>query len=194
VSVIEKVVGYKKIKFHTHENVGYGDVVLPEMQMHTSGLWLTVPEQVVQAVMQREEVSRPAIIDALRGMSRALHTVASVGLMIDPRDLGRTLGARNEPDGPPTKGDGILFDPTIFLYDQVAGGIGLASRLFDQRDELVRRARKLVDGCPCEDGCPTCIGPSVGGAPGGLGGGPTLNGRKALGLTIWTALGFGPMQ
>ena len=44
VSVVEKVVGYKKIKFHTHENAGYGDVRLPDTQMHTTSFWLTVPE------------------------------------------------------------------------------------------------------------------------------------------------------
>jgi DEAD/DEAH box helicase domain-containing protein len=44
VSVVEKVVGYKKIKFFTHENAGYGDVRLPDIQMHTTRFWLTVPE------------------------------------------------------------------------------------------------------------------------------------------------------
>ena len=44
VSVVEKVTGYKKIKFFTHENAGYGDVHLPEQQMHTISFWLTVPE------------------------------------------------------------------------------------------------------------------------------------------------------
>src|SRR5690606_32210976 len=88
VSVIEKVVGYKKIKFHTHENVGYGDVRLPEMQMHTTGFWLTVPEDIVRA----QPVSRALVIDALRGIANAMHLVAAVGLMCDPRDLGQSLG------------------------------------------------------------------------------------------------------
>src|SRR5919204_6493718 len=50
VSVVEKVVGYKKIKFHTHENVGYGEVRLPEMQMHTTAFWLLFPEALVAAL------------------------------------------------------------------------------------------------------------------------------------------------
>lgn len=159
VSVVEKVVGYKKIKFHTHENVGYGDVHLPEMQKHTSGFWLTFPEDLVQA----QPVSRPAVIDALRGLSHAMHTVAAVGLMIDPRDLGRTLGDRKGEEELPGKsvGDGPGFDPTIFLYDTVAGGIGLAPRLFQERDLVVRRARALIEGCGCDFGCPCCIGPEA---------------------------------
>jgi DEAD/DEAH box helicase domain-containing protein len=185
VSVIEKVVGYKKIKFHTHENVGYGDVTLPEMQMHTTSLWLTVPESVVRSMM----APRPAVIDALRGVASALRTVACVGLMIDPRDLGKTLGSKDDADGPPRKDGGVGFDPTIFLYDNVPGGVGLAARLFDQREELLRRVVKLLESCACEEGCPACIGPAAGT---GLGGAPVdAHPRKRLGIAILSALGFG---
>ncbi len=160
VSVIEKVVGYKKIKFHTHENVGYGEVHLPEMQKHTSSFWLTFPEDFVQS----QPESRAVVVDALRGLSKAMHVVGAIGLMIDPRDLGRTLGSRSEDEAPPGKGQGPGFDPTIFLYDTVAGGIGLASRLFEEREELLRRARRLIESCGCDEGCPGCIGPDASGA------------------------------
>ena len=159
VSVIEKVVGYKKIKFHSHENVGYGEVHLPEMQKHTTAYWLTFPEDFVQS----QPEPRAVVVDALRGLSKAMHLVGAVGLMIDPRDLGRTLGSRNEDEAPPGKGQGPGFDPTIFLYDTVAGGIGLASRLFEEREELLRRARHLIESCACEEGCPGCIGPDASG-------------------------------
>ena len=159
VSVIEKVVGYKKIKFHTHENVGYGEVHLPEMQKHTTAFWLTFPEDFVQS----QPEPRAVIVDALRGLSKAMHVVGAVGLMIDPRDLGRTLGSRHEDEAPPGKGEGPGFDPTIFLYDTVAGGIGLASRLFEEREELLRRARHLIESCACSEGCPGCIGPDASG-------------------------------
>ena len=160
VSVVEQVVGYKKIKFYTHENVGYGEVHLPEMQMHTTSFWLTFPEDLVRA----QPVPRPAVIDALRGLSHAMHTVAAIGLMIDPRDLGRTLGDRKDAGDPPgrDRGEGPGFDPTVFLYDHVAGGIGLAPRLFDEREAILRRTRRLIEGCGCDDGCPVCIGPDAG--------------------------------
>ncbi|CAM3393823.1 DEAD/DEAH box helicase [Corallococcus soli] len=188
VSVIEKVVGYKKIKYHTHENVGYGDVRLPEMQMHTSALWLTVPEAVVRSM----DAPRPAVIDALRGLGSALRTVACVGLMSDPRDLGRTLGSRDEPDGPPRKEGGVGFEPTLFLYDNVPGGVGLAARLYDQREELLLRSRKLLESCPCEDGCPACIGPTAGGQPGSAPVG--THPRKRLALDLLAALGVAGVQ
>ena len=164
VSVIEKVVGYKKIKFHTHENVGYGEVHLPDMQMHTTAFWVTVPESVVTA----QRWDRPTVVDALRGLGHAMHTVASVGLMIDPRDLGHTLGDRSEPDEAPGKshGGGPGFDPTIFLYDRVPGGVGLSARLFQERESVLRRTRHLLQGCACDIGCPACVGPVIGAAPG----------------------------
>jgi DEAD/DEAH box helicase domain-containing protein len=159
VSVVEKVVGYKKIKFHTHENVGYGDVRLPEMQMHTTAFWWMVPEAVIESL----PYARASVVDAVRGFGNALHTVAAMGLMIDPRDLGRAMGDRTDAERPPGKRGGAPgFDPTIFLYDHVPGGIGLAPRLFEARDELLRRARGLALDCSCDAGCPACIGPEVG--------------------------------
>lgn len=172
VSVVERVVGYKKIKFHTHENVGYGDVRLPEMQMHTTAFWLTVPEPVLQRLMAEGAGTRPDLLDALSGLNAVMHTVAAVGLMIDPRDLGRCLGSR---DGSGSRGDAV-YEPTLFLYDHVPGGVGLASRLFDERERLMNGARELMENCACEHGCPSCVGPADGGT------------RKALALRVLEAL------
>jgi DEAD/DEAH box helicase domain-containing protein len=178
VSVVEKVVGYKKIRYHTHENVGYGEVALPEMQMHTTAFWLTIPEPIVQ----RQPVVRAQVIDALRGIAHALHTVASVGLMTDPSDLGTAIhDARSAGSSAPAlagraagsgevstvpSAPGASFDPTLFLYDRVPGGIGLSPRIYQARTELLRRARALIDGCGCEQGCPACVGPRLPMEPG----------------------------
>jgi DEAD/DEAH box helicase domain-containing protein len=167
VAVVEKVVGYKKIKFFTHENAGYGDVRLPEMQMHTTSFWLSVPN----VVCERVEAGRAAAIDALRGVGLAFETVATLALMTDPRDLGVTLGdaaPEGTPDAP--DGGGVAmrvrggprpgYDPTLFVYEHVPGGTGLASRIFEQRAELLARTLRLVEGCPCTSGCPACVGPA----------------------------------
>jgi len=158
VNVIEKVVGFKKIKFHTHENVGYGEVQLPEIQKPTTAFWLTFPA----ALISSSGAPRPVTIDALRGLKTAMHTVAAIGLMIDPRDLGQALVDGTEADGLSRPADAAVFDPTVYLYDQVAGGIGLAPRLFEERALLMRRAQKLLQSCDCQDGCPSCIGPTLG--------------------------------
>ncbi|MBI3183982.1 MAG: DEAD/DEAH box helicase [Myxococcales bacterium] len=160
VSVVEKVVGYKKIKFHTHENVGYGEVALPEIQKHTTAFWMIAPEEVLEGL----RASRADLLDAFRGIGHALHTVACVGLMIDPRDLGSTVGSRADPSLPPQKGGEAMptFEPALFLYDHVPGGVGLGSRLYDEREELLRRGRRLIESCACPSGCPGCIGPPAG--------------------------------
>ena len=88
VSIAEKVVGYKKIKFYTHENAGYGEVRLPEMEMHTTAFWVTLPERTFAAVA----AGPSAAIDALRGIGAALEIVATIAMMCDPRDLGTALG------------------------------------------------------------------------------------------------------
>jgi len=159
VKVVEKVTGYKKIKFFTHENAGYGEVNLPEMQMHTTSFWLTLPEALVASF----RVPRAEAVDALRGVGHALETVASVALMCDPRDLGRTLGD-GEDEGEAPGRDPFAkrtggFDPTLFLFDSIPGGVGLAERIHERAPELLGRTRALIASCACKSGCPACVGP-----------------------------------
>jgi DEAD/DEAH box helicase domain-containing protein len=155
VSVTEKVVGYKKVKFNTHENAGYGEVRLPEIELHTTAFWLVLPTGLVKTLLY----GRAAIVDALRGVGIALETVSTLALMCDPRDLATTLGEA-APDGTLGTGSGgVEYDPTLFLYEHVPGGTGLSERIFEARDELLARARTLVAGCPCTYGCPACVGP-----------------------------------
>ena len=161
VSVVEKVVGFKKIKFHTHENVGYGDVRLPDMQMHTTSVWITVPE----ALYAEAGLGRAAAIDGLRGVGRALEMVASLALMCEPTDIGQTLGDKSGEEGEAPgrdfgQGPRPGFDPTIFLFDHIPGGIGLAERIYERVDELLERSRLLISGCDCGEGCPACVGPA----------------------------------
>jgi DEAD/DEAH box helicase domain-containing protein len=162
VKVIEKVTGYKKIKFFTHENAGYGDVHLPPIEMHTTSFWITVPEAVVASF----RLPRGLVIDGLRGLGTALETVSTIAMMCDPRDIGQTLGdgqADEQGGGPardPHSGHTGGFDPTIFLFDAIPGGVGLAERIYERAPELFSRARGLIEGCNCAGGCPACVGPS----------------------------------
>jgi DEAD/DEAH box helicase domain-containing protein len=155
VQVVEKVVGYKKIKFHTHENVGYGDVRLPDLELHTTSCWLTIPESLVMA-FDDEGIGRAALIDALRGVGRALETVATIALMCDPRDIAMSV----EDKSTAAENAGV-FSPTLHLYDAYPGGIGLSPRIYESYATLLARARSLIVGCNCAGGCPTCVGPSM---------------------------------
>jgi DEAD/DEAH box helicase domain-containing protein len=168
VHVVNRVVGFKKIKLHTGENVGYGEVNQPERQMHSTALWLNPPA----APLSRLDRSPAELAEATLAAAYTLHSAAALILMSDARDLGRAVGdARSgwfavsgrvsrggysiPDDGQPV--DGLA--PTIFLFDRYPGGMGLAERLFDLRGDLLRRARAMVRRCACERGCPACIGP-----------------------------------
>ncbi len=159
VSVISKVVGFKKIKFQTHENTGYGEVHLPEMQMHTTAFWLKLGDET-------KHVAPPAQrVDGLRGLGIALETVATFSLMCDPRDIGMTVederaDADGAAEGGTSRAEMRRGQPTLFLYEHVPGGTGLAERIFALRTELFARAHKLVTSCSCAAGCPACVGPA----------------------------------
>jgi DEAD/DEAH box helicase domain-containing protein len=150
VSVVEKVTGYKKIKFYTHENAGYGDVRLPDMQMHTTSFWLTVPETLFVTL------GRATAADALQGIGRALETVATIALMCEPHDIGRALGDKS----PAAERRSLHFDATLFLFDHLPGGVGLAERIFEMAAELLERTRTMIASCRCGAGCPGCVGPT----------------------------------
>jgi DEAD/DEAH box helicase domain-containing protein len=147
VRVVERVVGYKKIKFHTHENVGWGDVHLPEMEMHTAGTWWTVPAALGEAV----ELSRPALVDALHGLGYALRHLGALRLLCDPRDIVANLSETVE---------GETQAATLTLYEAYPGGVGLAEELFYIRDALLADAEELLARCGCRGGCPSCTGPA----------------------------------
>jgi DEAD/DEAH box helicase domain-containing protein len=164
VLVAEKVVGFKKIKMGTLENVGSGEVELPQQEMQTTAAWITVaPETLARVSPSREE-----LIDGLRAVTYLLHHLAPIFLLCDIRDLGSWLGDTT----PATSGavatrestkrrlmDAAQFNPTIYLYDSHAGGIGLAEHVFEIIPDLLRRGLETLETCACRDGCPSCVGP-----------------------------------
>ena len=164
VLVAEKVVGFKKIKMGTLENVGSGEVELPQQEMQTTSAWVTIaPDALARISSSREE-----LIDGLRAVGYLLHHLAPIFLLCDIRDLGSWLG-----DTTPAQPGAVVtresarrrlleaerFNPTIYLYDSHAGGIGLAERVFDVLPLLFERGRDTLGACPCRFGCPSCVGP-----------------------------------
>src|SRR5437867_2214460 len=164
VLVAEKVVGFKKIKMGTLENVGSGEVELPQQEMQTTAAWLTVGPE----VLARVNPSRAEVIDGLRAVTYLLHHLAPIFLLCDIRDLGSWLGDTT----PATSGvvatresakrrlmNADQFNPTIYLYDSHAGGIGLAEHVFEILPDLLRRGLATLEACACRAGCPSCVGP-----------------------------------
>ncbi|MBU4445712.1 DEAD/DEAH box helicase [bacterium] len=177
VQVVTRVIGYKRIKFYTMENVGYGKINLPDLEMATTAYWFTIP----QHLLNRLTCSRADIIDGILGISKALHSVATLKIMSEPRDIHRAVGdkssewfamntitergiyspATEESPSQKLNPDELSkFQPTIFIYDNYPGGIGFTPLLYDSHEELLENTLKLISSCACTDGCPSCVGPS----------------------------------
>jgi DEAD/DEAH box helicase domain-containing protein len=179
VQVVRKVVGYKKIKFYTLENLGFGDVSLPERDMHTTSYWFTIPKDLLAQL----PYSQAELIDGLSGLGYSLHHLAAMLLMADLHDLDRAIGdksgewfvrhSRNirtltaSPSDPDQTTEGRpltmvdAFDPTLFIFDAYPGGIGFSELLFAEHQRLLSSARELIRSCSCTHGCPTCVGPTL---------------------------------
>jgi DEAD/DEAH box helicase domain-containing protein len=146
VHVVSRVVGFKKIRFQTNENVGSGELDLPEQQMHTTSYWLEIPLTIVSALPYATDDRRDGVI----GLAFAMKQVAQLLLMCDARDVGLSVNA-GETDGDDT--------PRIFIYDAYPGGIGFSAPLWGLQTELLSQTSALIASCECETGCPMCVGP-----------------------------------
>jgi DEAD/DEAH box helicase domain-containing protein len=169
VLVRSQVVGFKKIKFFSNENVGAGTLELPENEMHTTSYWITLGRPLLESLPY-------SISDRQSGMFGLLHaveTIATLLLMCDGRDLGTAIGEKPPAPGvepeemtPVRMEDAAganakeFFEPNLYLFDAYPGGIGFSEPLFRAHDLLVQKTRELIRACPCEAGCPSCVGPA----------------------------------
>jgi DEAD/DEAH box helicase domain-containing protein len=142
VSVTALVTMFKKIKLHTHENIGYGPVTLPEMEMHTTAYWVSLPEG-MPAMSQTE------LQNGLLGLSNVLANAAPIYLMCSPGDIRVVHQVRST----------FTQRPTVYIYDNYPGGVGFSDKLYELHRELFETAAAMVEGCGCESGCPSCVGP-----------------------------------
>ncbi len=149
VAVRDVATIFKKIKLDTNENVGWGRISIPEESRHTTSYWCSLADDAV------EGLSRGELQDALWGMAHLLRHLAPIFLMCDPRDLQAVAQVRSPFTG----------RPTLFLYENQPGGVGMARRLFEIHPKLMTAARELVVRCGCTAGCPGCVGPTIGEHP-----------------------------
>jgi DEAD/DEAH box helicase domain-containing protein len=182
VLVRSQVVGFKKIKFFTNENIGDGKLELPENEMHTTSYWITLERPLLESlpfsVSERQS--------GMFGLLHALESVATLLLMCDRRDLGTAIGERppdasvgqtflsvpsrdplSRSDFTPSRMEDVIstnmkefFEPNLYLFDAYPGGIGFSEPLFRTHRLLVQKTRELISSCGCEQGCPSCVGPA----------------------------------
>src|SRR6266853_1725896 len=150
VRINRQIIGFKKVKFYTMENVGSGNLSMPEQEMHTTAFWLHFPEPFLARFADLTPTEKQ---DGLVGLAALLRTVGALHVMCDPRDLGVSITA--------AVSSGLkTFEPNLYLYDNYPGGIGQSAALFKLTPRLLEGASKLLAACPCESGCPSCVGPA----------------------------------
>lgn len=136
---------FKKIKFNTHENVGFGKINLPELEMHTTSYMWQIGDP-VEAEIQMRNLN---FGDGMKGLSNVMKSVAPLFIMCDPKDIHSTAMLKSP----------FHEQATLYIYDGYPGGIGLSEKLFEIHDRLLLSAKELIRNCTCENGCPSCVGP-----------------------------------
>ena len=150
-----------------------GTLTLPDYEMHTTAVWWQVEAEALQ-----QAFTQPwRALDGFLGAAYAMHYVAALLTMSELHDLGRAVGnsdatwfatvgieRRGQPQVFGTNGiepqDIRHFQPTVFLYDNYPGGIGLSTPLYDRRREVVQQAYGLVTACACLQGVRPALVPS----------------------------------
>lgn len=143
VKVTTLVTMFKKIRFDTHENLGFGHVRLPETDMHTTAMWWTLPDELCSRFESDE------LKNGMLAVTNLLRIVAPLYLMCAPQDVAVQYQVKSP----------ITDKPTVILYDNYPGGIGLAHKAFAMRQMLLEKALQIAADCTCTQGCPSCTGP-----------------------------------
>ena len=143
IKVTALVTMFKKIRFDTHETLGFGHVRLPETDMHTTAMWWTLPRDLV------ETIPSDTLKNGMMGVANLLRIVCPLYLMCSPQDIAVVYQVKSP----------ITGEPTLILYDNCPGGIGLAQKAYHMREILLDKALQVVRDCSCKQGCPSCVGP-----------------------------------
>jgi DEAD/DEAH box helicase domain-containing protein len=146
VMVTAMVTMFKKIKFNTHENLGWGRVHLPEIEIHTTACWFCIPETIT------DKFSQDDLQNGLMAIAHVLGHICPIYLMCDTRDINVVYHSRSP----------FTRKPTIYIYDSHPGGVGFSNKIYEIYREIFERCREIIENCTCTGGCPSCIGPSVG--------------------------------
>jgi DEAD/DEAH box helicase domain-containing protein len=135
-------VGMKKIRFYSLDSIGYKPLDLPRLSLETVTAFLS-PSDEVRKALRREKFK---LIEALAGARNLAVSTLPLLAMCDPSDIGGIVDHKN------------LGRSTLFLYDRYPGGLGFCEQGYHRFDELLEACLHMVRDCPCEDGCPSCVG------------------------------------
>ncbi|MFC1872299.1 DEAD/DEAH box helicase [Chloroflexota bacterium] len=143
VEVTTTVLGFKKKARYTEEVVGEEGLELPPQTFFTVALWFDLPKEAVSAI----DAAGQDYAGALHATEHAAIGVLPLFAMCDRNDIGGVSTPLHADTG----------RAEIFIYDAHPGGIGIAEKGFDMITELWQATKRVIDECPCAEGCPSCI-------------------------------------
>ncbi len=145
LSVTQVTYMFKKIKFGSRDSLGFGALDLPPQTLLTSGMWLIPLEDAYIHVRKSGRVPR----EGLLGISNVIKEVIPLFAMCDTMDIGASVDSS------------AASAPAIFVYDRFPGGLGFAYKAYEMIDDIMTACLELIDRCPCERGCPSCVGSPI---------------------------------
>jgi DEAD/DEAH box helicase domain-containing protein len=137
-----RTTAFKKIQFYSMDSIGYGGVDLPTQHLETVSLW-TYPSRETAACL-KERGKNP--VEGLVGLKNVMINILPIFVMCDRQDIGGLVESSN------------TGKPTIFLYDRYRGGLGFCEKAYELLPRILKGALKAIEDCPCETGCPSCVG------------------------------------
>ena len=142
VSVTEQVVAYQRKSVADGATIATVPLDLPPTTFDTESVWFVPRPHQLEGLE-----AMPLLLSALHAAEHSLISLLPLWAMCDRWDIGG-LSTNIHPD---------TGAPTVFVYDGHAGGVGIAERGFEQFEGWVADTAKLLEGCPCESGCPSCV-------------------------------------
>jgi DEAD/DEAH box helicase domain-containing protein len=143
VEVTRQITGYRRKEHYSEALLSEHDIVLPPQTFRTVAVWWTVPD----ALCKQVEQSCGEVQDALHAMEHAAIGLLPLFAQCDRADIGGVSTALH----PETNA------ATVFVYDGVPGGVGIAQVGYEQAEAWWEQTRALLLDCPCADGCPACV-------------------------------------
>src|SRR4029077_14436408 len=142
VSVTERVVAYQRKGIRDQATIATVELELPPTVFETEAVWYLPTARQLDGLEQM-----PTLISTLHAAEHSMIALLPLWAMCDRWDIG----------GPSTNNQRNTGRRLIFIYDGVPGGVGIAERGFEQFEGWVADTVRLLTGCPCERGCPSCV-------------------------------------
>jgi DEAD/DEAH box helicase domain-containing protein len=142
LEVTEQVVAYERKTIRSQERIEVVPLELPATTFATEGIWFCPEPSQLDGLDEM-----PTLLATLHAAEHALIALLPLWAMCDRWDIGG-LSTNAHPQ------TGL---PTIFVYDGHAGGVGITERGFEEFEGWVADTARMISGCPCADGCPSCV-------------------------------------